>query len=489
MRDAITLILNGERREIRGVPPTTTLLQWLRGHERLTGTKEGCAEGDCGACTVVVGEREGGGVTYRAINACIALLPMLEGTSIVTVEGVEGPGGELHPCQQALVDQHGSQCGFCTPGFVMSLYAMQLSPPPGLSPAEVDDALAGNLCRCTGYGPIVAAAKAMQAMPRPAWDIERRAADAAMLDAIAHEETVRIDAGGETMLLPPDAEALATLAASHVDAVIVSGATDVGLWVTKQGRAMPLVISTQRVRSGRFRRVEIGLDGEIWIGAGVRHSEAAAVLAPHIPELGELWRRFAGVQVRNAGTVGGNIANGSPIGDLAPALIALGARLHLRSGAAQRSLPIEDFFIAYGRQDRAPGEIVTGVSFQSPAPGSLRCYKVSKRFDDDISAVCGCFVIVREKGHITHARLAYGGMAATPKRALRAEAVLNGAAWNEATIEAAADALAQDFAPISDLRASADYRMMVARNLLRRCFIEMSDAAPATRLVGAAAGE
>lgn len=489
MRDAISLILNGEKRDIRGVPPTTTLLQWLRGHERLTGTKEGCAEGDCGACTVVVGEREAGGVTYRAINACIALLPMLEGTSIVTVEGVEGPGGELHPCQQAMVDEHGSQCGFCTPGFVMSLYAMQLTPPPRLSPAVIDDVLAGNLCRCTGYGPIVAAANAIQSMPRPAWDQERRAADAARLDAIAHHETVRIDAGGETMLLPADEEALATLAARHPDAVVVSGATDVGLWVTKHGRDMPLVISTVRVRGGRFSRVEIDADGAVWIGAGVRHTEAAERLAPLVPELGELWRRFAGVQVRNAGTIGGNIANGSPIGDLAPSLIALGARLHLRHGATQRSLPIEDFFIAYGRQDRAPGEIVTGVSFAFPAPGALRCYKVSKRFDDDISAVCGCFVIVRTEDRVTHARLAYGGMAATPRRALRAEAAMIGAAWSEATVDAAMEALAHDFAPISDLRASADYRMMVARNLLRRSFIEMSGAAPATRLVGAAAGE
>lgn len=489
MRDAITFILNGERRHIRGIPPTTTLLQWLRGYKRMTGTKEGCAEGDCGACTVVVGERKGGGVTYRAINACIALLPMLEGTSIVTIESVEGPGGELHPCQRVMVEEHGSQCGFCTPGFIMSLYAIQLTPPPRLSAAEIDDALAGNLCRCTGYGPIVAAANALQAIPRPDWDHERREADAAMLEAIAHDETVRIEGDGEAMLLPADEEELARLAADHPDAVIVSGATDVGLWVTKQGRALPLVISTVRVRTGRFSGVEVGADGAVWIGAGVRHSEAAERLAPHVPELGELWRRFAGVQVRNAGTVGGNIANGSPIGDLAPALIALDARLHLRHGATQRSLQIEDFFLAYGRQDRTPGEIVTGVSFALPAPDAMRCYKVSKRFDDDISAVCGCFVIVREAGRIVHARLAYGGMAATPKRARRAEAALIDAPWSEATIQAAMGALEHDFAPISDLRASADYRMMVARNLLRRCFIEMSGSAPATRLVGAAAGE
>lgn len=488
MHDVISLILNGERRQIRGIPPTTTLLQWLRGHERLTGTKEGCAEGDCGACTVAVGEREAGGVTYRAINACIAFLPMLEGTSVVTVEGVEGPGGELHPCQRALVEAHGSHCGFCTPGFVMSLYAMQHNPPPRLSPALIDDTLSGNLCRCTGYGPIVAAAGATQALPRPDWDDNRRAADAAMLDAIAHGETVRIAADGHVMLLPADEEALAGLAADHPDAVIVSGATDVGLWVTKQGRELPLVISTVRVRTGRFGTVEIGADGGVWIGAGVRHNEAAARLAPLVPELGELWRRFAGVQVRNAGTVGGNIANGSPIGDLAPALIALDARLHLRNGPARRSLPVETFFIAYGRQDRAPGEIVTGVSFALPRSETLRCYKVSKRFDDDISAVCGCFVIAREDGRISHARLAYGGMAATPRRALRAEAALMGATWSQGTIEAAMDALAGDFAPISDLRASAAYRMAIARNLLQRCFIEMSGGAPTTRLVGAAAG-
>ncbi|MDX2203683.1 MAG: xanthine dehydrogenase small subunit [Hyphomicrobiaceae bacterium] len=481
MRDYVTFVLNGTTHVVRDVSPSTTLLQHLRRSLRLTGTKEGCAEGDCGACTVVVGELVAGSVRYRAVNACILLLPMLEGKSVTTVEGVCGAGGGLHPVQQALVDQHGSQCGFCTPGFVMSLYAAYVGEarPSG---QRVNDLLAGNLCRCTGYGPIARAATAMYDLPPVAAPDE-----AAALAAIAHADTVRLEGEGEggRCLLPASLDALAELAAAHPEAVILAGATDVGLWITKRHRRIPTFIATARVAElrGCVREGDV-----LRIGAGTTWTDLEAPLGAIYPDLGELIRRFAATQVRNGATIGGNIANGSPIGDGPPALIALGARLVLRKGAATRTIALEDFFIAYGRQDRAPGELVVGIELPViDDPARFKAYKVSKRFDQDISAVCGCFNIEVAGGQVRSARIAFGGMAATPKRAGTVEAALVGRPWNAATVDAALPLFAHDFTPISDMRGSAGYRMQVAMNLLRRYFHETQHPLAQTRLVGRSA--
>ena len=478
MRDQLSFILNGETQRLRGIDPTTTLLQFLRRTKRLTGTKEGCAEGDCGACTVVVGERHGEKLVHRAVNACILFLPMLEGRSVTTVEHLAGPGGALHPVQEAMVNANGSQCGFCTPGFVMSLYAMYLGAQEGV---PVDDALAGNLCRCTGYGPIVIAAKEMGTYPRPATDAERLAREAAGLAAIAHDETVALEYGGRRFFSPARLDDFAEIYEQFPDAHIVSGATDVGLWVTKQHRELQTLIWTGRVRELQTLRRA----GDIlYLGAGLSWSELIGPLGQYFPDFAELVRRFGSVQVRNAATIGGNIANGSPIGDGAPALMALGATLALRQGSWRRTLPLEDFFIAYGRQDRQPGEFVEGIEVPLVAdPGELRCYKISKRFDQDISAVCGCFNIHVKAGAVVEARIAFGGMAATPKRASAVEAALMGRPWTLATITAALPAFEKDFAPISDMRASAAYRRQIAKNLLLRYFHETQGAA-STRLAG-----
>jgi xanthine dehydrogenase small subunit len=482
MRDHLSFVLNGETQRLRGIDPTTTLLQYLRRTKRLTGTKEGCAEGDCGACTVVIGETDAAGeVRRRAVNACILLLPMLEGRSVTTVEHLAGPGGALHPVQQAMVDCHGSQCGFCTPGFVMSLYAMYLGE-TGDMPA--DDVLAGNLCRCTGYGPIVKAAGEMRAIPPGPGDAERLACEPDALAGIAHRETVALEHDGRRFFSPATLDELAAAYERFPDAHIVSGATDVGLWVTKQHRDLPTLIWTGRVREMQTVR-EAG--GALHIGAGVTWSALMEPLRRHVPDFAELLRRFGAVQVRNAATIGGNIANGSPIGDGPPALIALGSRLVLRKGRARRSMPLEDFFLAYGRQDRQPGEFVETIEMPLPPdPGQLKCYKISKRFDQDISAVCGCFNIQVRAGTVVSARIAYGGMAAIPKRAGAVEAALMGRPWTLATVTAALGAFEADFQPISDMRASAAYRARAASNLLLRAFHE-TQAQGATRLVGPAA--
>lgn len=476
MREQLTFVLNGEREIVAGLPPTTTVLNYLRYEKRLTGTKEGCAEGDCGACTIALGELDGGTVQYRAVNACIQFLPMLHGKSVLTVEGLKGPGGELHPCQQAIVDTHGSQCGFCTPGFVMSVYATTPGSPP------INDALAGNLCRCTGYGPLIAAAENAARAEQPAWDRQRRDRELDLLTAIPQGETLALTHDGHRYFSPVAVDEFARLYAEYPDAVILAGATDVGLWVTKMHRDLPTIIHIGRVAELRQTRVE---DDKIWIGAAATYSDAEALLARAYPDFGELIRRLGACQVRNAGTIGGNIANGSPIGDTPPALIALGAELILRKGDARRRMKLEDFFVAYGKQDRAPGEFVEAVEVPLLRnPEQLRCYKVSKRFDQDISALSGCFNITVDGGKIAEARICYGGMAGTPKRASAVEAALSGKPWTQGTIEAAIPAFETDFQPLSDMRGSAEYRMLTAKNLLRKYYQETRLPLARTRLVG-----
>jgi xanthine dehydrogenase small subunit len=482
MRDHLSFVLNGELLKLRGFDPAMTLLTYLRRERRLTGTKEGCAEGDCGACTVTVGELDGtGSLRYRALNACILLMAMLEGRSVTTVEHLRGRDGTLHPAQQAMVEAHGSQCGFCTPGIVMSLYtAYRGEPRP--EAARVNDLLAGNLCRCTGYGPIAKAAQAMYDLPRAPDAAAEAQAEVGRLQAIAHADTVAIEGAGTRFHAPATVDDLARLCEARPDATILSGATDVGLWITKQHRRIGAFIYAGRVRSLQA----IAREGDMLrIGACARWIDVAEVLAEHYPDVGELLRRFGSVQVRGAATIGGNIANGSPVGDGPPALIALGARVGLRKGAARRTVALEDYFIAYGRQDRQPGELVEAIEVPLIASAAqLRCYKVSKRFDQDISAVCGCFNIDTHGGTVREARIAFGGMAGTPKRAAHVEAALTGKPWTLATVAQALPAFERDFAPITDMRASAVYRMQVAKNLLVRYFHETERPLQESRLVG-----
>ena len=483
MRDCVRFLLGDELKEIRNVDPTMTVLDWLRLSERKTGTKEGCAEGDCGACTVVVGRLDGDTIRYEAVNACIRFVATLDGCQVLTVEHLKTADGTLHPVQQAMVDCHGSQCGFCTPGFVMSMFALYHND-SNPTPAGIDDALAGNLCRCTGYTPIAAASQRMYELADPATDrfAHARTAIAEGLKALKDEETLRVGEGNRVFYAPATLEAFATLLAENPEARIVSGATDVGLWVTKFQRVLDTVIYTGRIQGYR----DITDTGDtLEIGAGATYTDIQAPIAALYPDFGELIRRIGALQVRNVGTIGGNIANGSPIGDSPPALIAAGATLVLRSASGRRSMPIEEFFIDYGKQDRRPDEFVEKVILPKPAPNArFRAYKITKRFDQDISAVCAAFSIRLDGGTVAEARIAFGGMAATPKRAPLAEQALTGRPWTEATVRDAMAALRSDFTPLTDWRASAGYRMTVAANLLMKMYVETTDPDADTRLVG-----
>ena len=456
--------------ELDDVLPTRTVLDWLRVEQRCTGTKEGCAEGDCGACTVVLGELdEKGALALRPVNSCIRFLPTLDGKALFTVEDLAGPGGALHPVQQSMVDCHGSQCGFCTPGFVMSLWACyERHQAAGSRPTrqQLADDLSGNLCRCTGYRPILDAGQQM--FDRAPVRLDARPVVAA-LKALAGDPPLATAGGFHA---PRTLAALAALRAARPQARLLAGATDIGLWVTKQLRALPEIIYLGEV--AELRRIEVQGD-KLRIGAGASLEAAWKALAGRWPTLRDMWLRFASPPVRHAGTMGGNVANGSPIGDSAPVLIALGASLVLRRGERRRMLPLEAFYLDYMKNALEPGEFVEAIEVplaHATDNAQLRAYKISKRFDSDISAVSAAFALALDGERVRDVRLAFGGMAAIVRRAPAAEAALRGRPWNEASLEDAIAALASEFEPLTDMRASAAYRRQVAQNLLRRFWLE-----------------
>ncbi|MCT2398975.1 xanthine dehydrogenase small subunit [Novosphingobium mangrovi (ex Huang et al. 2023)] len=455
----IRFLLDGETIELADIDPTATVLDYLRYRMRRTGTKEGCAEGDCGACTVLVGSPDGDAVKWRAVNSCIQFLPMLHGKALLTVESLKEQGAP-NPLQSCMAANGSSQCGFCTPGFVMSLYGRAIG--ASGSDLPVADVIAGNLCRCTGYGPILEAGETVDTLGRD--DV----ALAAQLRAIGADGASG-EWQGRKWFAPASSDELAELLVEFPQARLVAGATDVGLWVTKGLKSLDTVIFLGDVAD--LAAIEESDDALI-VGAGVRYADAHAPFAQLHPDFGELVRRIGGLQVRNAGTVGGNIANGSPIGDGPPALIALGAELTLRSATGRRTMPLEAYFLDYGKQDRQPGEFVESIRIPRPGPDAvIHIAKLSRRFDSDISAVCGAFALTVEDGTITGARVAFGGMAATPKRATACEAALIGKPFIQTTIETAAEALRQDFAPLTDVRGSSAYRLEAAANLLRRLWL------------------
>ena len=464
MRDSGRFVLNGETVDAGGVPPTVTLLDYLRLHRRLTGTKEGCAEGDCGACTVLLARRpeNGGDLAYEAVNACLLLLGQLDGTAIRTVEGIAAPDGPLHPVQRALVETGGSQCGYCTPGFVVALVGAHRA--GRLTDTDaVHDALAGNLCRCTGYRPIVDAALAAAREAAPQMDA-LAAADQAQLDQLDNR--------------PHGLAEVFDALAADPDAKPICGATDLGVAISKEkGSEVPLVALD---RVAELQRLEVR-DDHYLIGAAVSLERLIPVIEADYPSLAVLFRRFGSPQIRNRATLGGNIGTASPIGDSLPALIALDAEIGLVSQSGRRALPAAEMFSGYRQTVLRPGELIEHVILPRPKPDEIfRIYKLSKRYDQDISTVCGAFRLTLSDGKVGDARVAYGGMAATPVRVTAVEDALRGKAWTLETARAAAGALDRALSPMTDMRGSADYRRSAGRNLLLRLWHESTGGAPVT---------
>ena len=469
-RESVQFLRNGIPTRLDQIDANETLLDYLRLRERSYGTKEGCCEGDCGACTVAIGSLKDGKLVYEPVNACIQLLGQIDGKDIITVDDL-AKNGELHPIQDAMVKLHASQCGFCTPGIVMSLFALYHSGELG-GRENVNNWLSGNLCRCTGYRPIADAGASVidgnpdDALTKRLNDTEKK------LGEMDDGHDLYVGDNDRFFASPASIESLLELSASNPDATILSGATDVGLWITKQLRDLPKIIYTRRAK-GFSDIIEIG--DEVRIGAGASYEDAHKILQSIDPDLGEVVRRIGSKPVRASGTIGGNIANGSPIGDMPPALIALDAKLELRNKNTKREIALEEFFIQYGKQDITPGELVTAVNIpRLSADQHFRAYKISKRFDQDISSLLAAFRFTLDGNKIKIARIAYGGMAATPKRARAAEqALFDIMLDDELAIDKALTALAQDFSPLSDMRASAYYRLRVCGNLLRKAIHEI----------------
>jgi xanthine dehydrogenase small subunit len=487
----IRFIRKGELVSLTNVPPDRTLLEVLREDLHCTGTKEGCGEGDCGACTVVVGEPAGNRLKYRAINACIRLAHSIDGMALWTVEDLAADDGSLHPAQQAMVDCHGSQCGFCTPGFVMSLFGMyqnHVCQGGEVTRELAQQELSGNLCRCTGYRPILDAAQQMATLPRVEQD------EAPILRQLEELNFRRTHAGASAVtdyMLPLSLPELLRLRAERPRAQIVAGCTDVGLWVTKMHKEFGQVLDVTQVQE--LQRVE-EYEHHIAIGAAATLTDAFAAIARERPGLKTFFERFAGLPVRNSGTLGGNVANGSPIGDSMPLLIALGAHVVLLSVRGHRDLPLEHFYTGYRTNVLAPDEVVAWIKVpraSRPHPGPLpqagegengasatqdgeflRAYKISKRYDDDISAVCLAVNLRLRDGVVEQVGIGAGGVAATPARAVRTEALLRGQPWNEQLAQRAVAELRGEFQPISDMRASSAYRSEVLGNLMQRFWLE-----------------
>jgi xanthine dehydrogenase small subunit len=470
---AVRFLLNGKPASEDGAPPTMTVLDWLRTRAHLTGTKEGCAEGDCGACTIVLGRRLDGSMQYRAVNSCLMMLPQIDNCAVLTVEGLAAADGALHPVQQALVEADATQCGFCTPGFVMAMFAFHHGGEPA-DDAIIHDALAGNLCRCTGYRSIVEACRRVARGPADRFAAET-ATTAEALGGLPPCADYR--AGAQVFLVPRSLDALYQAMAQSPDAILLAGGTDLGLRVSKDREAMPAVISVAAVEE--LRRITAG-DDAIEIGGAVTYTEALPHFDKHFPSFGALVRRIGSRQIRNLGTIAGNLATASPIGDTLPCLMALDATVTLASRAGERTMTVGEFITGYRKTALAAGEIIASIRIPLLAAGQrYSVYKLSKRFDQDISTVIAAFRLERQPdGKVRALRAAYGGMAARAMRAASLETAVTGRPWTPAWLADIDSLLARDFTPITDHRGGAAYRLRAAAGLLRRFQLETSLAAP-----------
>jgi xanthine dehydrogenase small subunit len=470
----IRFLLNGEPRAEAAVSPTMTALDWLRLNARLTGTKEGCAEGDCGACTIVLGREVGGKLQYQAVNSCLMMLPQLAGCAVLTVDGLAAGDGALHPVQQALVDTDATQCGFCTPGFAMAMFAFHHGG-EGAEDALIHEALAGNLCRCTGYRSIVDACRRVASGPG-----DRFASGAsATLDALQKlPACTEYRGNGQIFLSPRSLADLHAARSAHPDALLLAGGTDLGLRVSKDRETFPVVISTTEVPE--LQRIATDAQA-LMIGGAVTYSQALPDLDRHFPAFGALVRRIGSRQIRNLGTIAGNLATASPIGDTLPCLIALDAAVTLVSPGGDRTMPVEAFITGYRKTALAPGEVIAAIRIPLLAPDrTFAAYKLSKRFDQDISTVVAAFRLALTDDRVREVRAVYGGMAPRAIHAANLEAALTGCEWTQDALADIDAALARDFTPMSDHRGGAAYRLRAAAGLVRRLQLAMTSRVPAS---------
>ncbi len=467
----LRFLLNGKPCSEESAPPTTTVLDWLRARARLTGTKEGCAEGDCGACTIVLGRCIEGKLQYQAVNSCLMMLPQIDGSSVVTVEGLSAADGTLHPVQQAMVDAHATQCGFCTPGFVMAMFAFQHGGEPP-DDTLIHEALAGNLCRCTGYRSIVEACRRIACAP--AERFADSGAAAAALSSLPSCSDYRV--GDQAFLRPRSLDELFAAMEDYPRALLLAGGTDLGLRVSKDRERFPAVIATEAV--DELRQIASDPQG-VAFGGAVTYTEALPAIDRHFPPLGSLIRRFGSRQIRNLGTIAGNLATASPIGDTIPCLIALGARMRLVSRTGKREVAVEEFITGYRATALLPGEIIADIRIPFlSADQNFSVYKVAKRFDQDISTVIAAFKLDRGENRVRELHAAFGGMADRARRARHVEEAVKGREWKIDNLADLETMLARDFTPIADHRGGAAYRARVAANLIRRFALETSSDIP-----------
>ena len=454
--------------EVKDPDSNETLLNYIRTKLKKTGTKEGCAEGGCGACTVVLGELQNNEISYRAINSCITFLPTLQGKQLILVEDLISKEGSLHPVQQAMVSYHGSQCGFCTPGFVMSLFSM-FKKHSKFKDDEIKDSIAGNLCRCTGYQPIIKAAKSLKNKNKIDHFTKNKKNTINLLKKI-NNRSIAIYNKGKKYFAPRYVQELKKILKKNIDANFLSGGTDLSLSVTKERKDISTIIYMNSIRELNYIKNN---NKYIEVGASTPLIELESYIEKYYPDFTKILKRYGSPQIRNVATVAGNIATASPIGDCLPLLLSLNAQVVLQDLKKTKILFIDNFFISYRKTKLKKGQFIRSIRIPLFENNIFKAYKVSKRFDDDISSVCAAFNLEIVKNKVQSAKIAYGGMAAIPKRAIYCEKTLSNSLVTEEIIHKAKKALEKDFTPISDMRASGLYRMEVAKNLLEKCCVEI----------------
>tara|TARA_B110000438_G_scaffold299217_1_gene348962 strand:- start:2888 stop:4327 length:1440 start_codon:yes stop_codon:yes gene_type:complete len=464
----ISFVHNDRIIEIKNSDPNETLLNYIRTKLKKTGTKEGCAEGGCGACTIVLGEIKNDEINYRAINSCITLLPTLQGKQLIIVEDLISKNGSLHPVQEAMVDNHGSQCGFCTPGFVMSLFSM-FKKNSKFKDEEIKDAISGNLCRCTGYNPIIKAAKSLKNKNKVDEFSQDQKKTLSLLKKISNK-SVAIYEKDKKYFAPRNIKELKKIIRKNADASYLSGGTDLSLSVTKDRKSLNSIIYLSSINELNYIKSN---DKYIEVGASTPLIEIETYIKRYYPDFEKILKRYGSPQIRNVATMAGNIATASPIGDCLPLLLSLNSQVVLQGLKKRQVLFLDNFFISYRKTKIKKKQFIHSILIPIPKNNIFKAYKVSKRFDDDISSVCGAFNLEIKNNKIISAKIAYGGMSSTPKRAILCEKMLLNSIISEKIIHKAQEALENDFKPISDMRASSLYRIEVAKNLLEKYFAEI----------------